>query len=575
MAPRTQSLPSRAGPGPVLLLGGGRGEATCGILYVASYLRRNGVEASVRLCDWDQSEEALTLTLKRLLERVRPAVVGISLKWYLHVHRALLQARIIKRLDPKVRVVLGGNSAALWWRELLLHECVDDVVMGDGELPFLALCRGDTDAPNRAHRGAGGVPEKVPFGYVQSEANADVYYSHFDELFLSQLDLSGFSGWIAPGKGCDQSCVYCGGRRAAQRLSFGRPTPFLRPHEAVRQDHRELRAHVWQYRYDFPGGSTEYLCDVWPGLDLKDQSTTYFLWGVPAKGLVAALSTTFRRAALVLDIGCFSQTQRAALMQGGILKPCPTDEALFATIDDCLRYPNLELEVSGIAGLPLATRASLDEEQRLMERVLAKGCKVSYQRLQSQPGALVTSHAERFGMVSEAVTFDDFLGYFAKRKPGGAIPMVRFADASFEKAVTKNCARLDALLADHAAAQEPPLTGATRLKAASVTREVPLGDWLGRHVVPKGVAQVPVTVLRSSIGAGLACAPSLDPRAFEDPMVQAGEAGSALLEGLEACARPTTLDAAARRVMTRLGCDEAAALEVLEHLLERRFLSRA
>jgi hypothetical protein len=48
-----QSLTNKAavgkGTGPVLLLGGGRGEATCGILYLAGFLRRNGVEAAVRL----------------------------------------------------------------------------------------------------------------------------------------------------------------------------------------------------------------------------------------------------------------------------------------------------------------------------------------------------------------------------------------------------------------------------------------------------------------------------------------------------------------------------------------------
>lgn len=573
-----QSLTKKAaagkGTGPVLLLGGGRGEATCGILYLAGFLRRNGVEAYVRLCDWDQNEEELTRSLKRLMTRVKPSVVGISLKWYLHVHRSLVIARAIKRIDPKVRVVLGGNSAALWWRELLLHDCIDDVVMGDGEVPFLALCRGDTDAPNRAHRGADGAPAKVPFGYVQTEASDDVFYSHFDDIFLSQLDLSGFSGWIAPGKGCDQSCVYCGGRRAAQRLSFGRPMPFLRPPESVRQDHRELGPRVWQYRYDFPGGSTEYLCNVWPGLDLSKQSTTYFLWGVPAPGLVASLSKTFHRAALVLDIGCFSQTQRLALMGASILKPCPTDEALFATIDDCLRYPNLELEVSGIAGLPMATPAALDEEQRLMEQVIAKGCKVSYQRLQSQPGALVTSHAERFGMVSESVTFDDFLGFFGKRKPGGAIPMVRFRDPALEKAVSRNCLKLDELVAAHLAAQEPALTGRTKLAASTVTRSVPLGQWLGQHVVPAKAANVPVTVLRSSNGAGMACAPTLDPRAFDDSMVQHGEAATAVLETLEACARPTTLDAATARLMKRLAVDEGSAHEVIDHLVSKHFISR-
>lgn len=556
------------------MLGAGRGEASCGILYIAGYLRRNGVEAYVRLCDWDQTEDELNRSLKQLMAHVKPAVVGISLKWYLHVHRALVIARALKRIDPKVRVVLGGNSAALWWKELLLHEAVDDIVMGDGEAPFLALCRGDAEAPNRAHRGADGVPVKVPFGYVQTEASADVHYSHFDDIFLSKLDQSGFSGWVAPGKGCDQSCVYCGGRRAAQRLQFGRPMPFLRPYHSVQEDHRAIRHAVWQYRYDFPGGSTEYLCDVWPGLDLKSQSTTYFLWGVPARGLVKALSQTFHKVALILDIGCFSQTQRLELMAGGILKPCPTDDALFAAIDDCLSYPNLELEVCGIAGLPMASAKAVDEEAKLVDKVMRRGCRVGYQRLQSQPGALVTSHAERFGMVSEAVTFDDFLTFFSKRKPGGAIPMVRFKDQGLEKVVTRACTKLDEVLAEHAAKQEHVLMARTKLRASTEFKQVSLGDWLGRYKVPAAVVAEPVTVLRSENGAGMACAPALSPKRFSDPMLQQGEEGAAVLTALDAFKKPGSIGSVMPKLKAALGVDDGAVFELVDHLVSKRFLTR-
>jgi hypothetical protein len=575
MAPSSKALLS-----PVLLLGAGRGEATCGLLYLGAYLRRNGVEASVRLCDWDQTDEELTRSLKQLLAFTRPRVVGLSLKWYLHLHRALVIARILRKLDPSLRIVLGGNTAALYWQQLLAHDCIDDIVLGDGEAPMLALCRGEEAPPNSARRGPGGLPVKMPFGYVQTQASDEVYYSHFKELFLSELDLSGFSGWVAPGKGCDQSCVYCGGRRAAQRLSFGRPNPFLRSHERVQQDHHELLSlpHVWQFRYDFPGGSSDYLCHVWPGLQLKRHSTTYFLWGVPDPALVRGLSEAFHRVALVLDIGCFSQTQRDALMGKSLLKPCPSDQALMAAIDDCLRYANVELEVCGIAGLPLGTPEALAEERALVERMLARGCKVGYQRLQSQPGALVTEHPERFGMVSEASTFEQFLSYFQKRTPAqrGQIPMVRYADKAMEKAVQRNCDRLDELLAQHAAKQEGVVTGSTRLKATvAASRETKLVDWLGAWRVPATVAQTKVTVLRSANGAGMACAPTLDARRFTDALVEDGEAGAVLLSTLEAFARPTPLDAGLSKLEAKLGLPPEASQEVVDHLLTKQFLSRA
>src|SRR5262249_38588100 len=151
-------------------------------------------------------------------------------------------------------------------------------------------------------------------------------------------------------------------------------------------------------RYDFAGGSADFLEKSWQGFDLKRHASTYFLWGVPPPTLIDALAQTFGRVYLVLDIGCFSQTQRQALMRLGLLKPSPTDAELFDAVTACRRHPNLKLEVCGIAGLPHTSDRALSEELPLVEALLAQGCDVGSQRLESQPGALVTQHADRFDM---------------------------------------------------------------------------------------------------------------------------------------------------------------------------------
>src|SRR5437868_1095631 len=170
---------------PVLLLGAGRGEATCGILYLASYLRRHGVEAYVQLDDDGETE----MRLEALMARVQPKLVGISLKWFHHLAGAHRLARAVRRIDPEARIVLGGNSASSWWRDLVQWDCADAVVLGDGEVPLLSLCRGDPAPPNVVTRASASAPA---LSYVQGETSRDVFYSHFDELFLSQLDLHSF-----------------------------------------------------------------------------------------------------------------------------------------------------------------------------------------------------------------------------------------------------------------------------------------------------------------------------------------------------------------------------------------------
>ncbi len=191
---------------------------------------------------------------------------------------------------------MGGNTASYWWRELRAFDCIDHIVLGDGELPLLALCQGDPSPPNCVTRAPDGTPRRLPLAYVQGAANSeDVYYSHFDDIFLSQQDRHAFSGWVAPGKGCGENCLYCGGARGNQKAAFGRAKPFLRSEESVRRDHQEIAPRTWQLRYDFSGSSAEFLQSTWAGVDLSRHSCTYFLWGVARMELIDALAQTFEQ----------------------------------------------------------------------------------------------------------------------------------------------------------------------------------------------------------------------------------------------------------------------------------------
>ncbi|KFA91334.1 B12-binding domain-containing radical SAM protein [Archangium violaceum] len=564
---------------PVLLVGAGTGEATCGILYLASYLRRAGIEAFVRLYDGDQTEEEVARSLEALVARVRPRLVGISLKWFHHVHRALLLARTLREIDPDIRIVVGGNTASYWWRELKELDCIDHIVLGDGERPLLALCQGEPSPPNCVTRAPDGTPRRLPLEYVQGATNSeDVYYSHFTDIFLSQQDRHAFSGWVAPGKGCGENCLYCGGARGNQKAAFGRAKPFLRSEESVRRDHQEIAPRTWQLRYDFSGSSAEFLQGTWAGVDLSRHSCMYFLWGVARMELIDALAGTFEHVHMVLDIGCFSEQQRQEQMRRGLLKPCATDQQLLEIIDHCRRHENLDVEVSGIAGLPFASAATLKEEVRLVERVIGLDCLVGYQRLEAQPGALATEHPARFGMTSEARTFTEFLEYFEQREPGDvSVPMLRFNDVALERAVQRTSEHVDGLARKHEEKKRRvAINGRTRLLNTSPsTLQFKLGEWLGAHQVPAKVAQEPVTVVRSVEGTRLACAPSVSPRKFSDPTLDQGEDGRILLAALSAFERPTTVASAVTQLGAKVRLDPHSAHEVIEHLVAGRFLQPA
>jgi hypothetical protein len=181
-------------------------------------------------------------------------------------------------------------------------------------------------------------------------------------------------------------------------------------------------------------------------------------------------------------------------------------------------------------------------------------------------------------MVSEARTFTEFLDYFERREPGDvSVPMIRFRDAELEAAVQRNSDRVDELAWRHRDTRRSiPIQGRTRLlNTAPSTQRFTLGDWLGSHRAPAKVAKEQVTVVRSVDGITLNCVPSVSPRRFSDPTLTQGEDGAILLAALATFERPTTVSSAVTQLGAKAKLDPNSAREVIDHLVDGRFLQPA
>nr|UXE46073.1 hypothetical protein Hi04_10k_c5591_00013 [uncultured bacterium] len=410
---------------PVLLLGAGTGLATSGLLYLASYLRQHGVEAYARPLDTAPSLAELERRTVALLERVRPRLVGISLKWFLHLHRGIHLARVVKAFDPDICVVLGGDTASHYYQELVQCDGVDAVVRGDGEAPLLALTR-DLTHPNVWRRGQRPAPlRSLGNLYAQRRDADDSSLEGLDSIFLCEADRYYVPPFVVGGKGCSQGCLYCGGARSAQQENFGRPRSFMRPIERVRADVVELMRRAYTLVYDF---SDHPLADpsvelerLWTGLDLSRSGILYYAWRVPPPKFVELLSRTHESVTLGLDFGCFSERQRRALGQAHALKPLPDDREFLELIELTANYSNVKVRVSGVAGLPGLTLADLEQEAALIERVLSfpQVEDVLWDLVHAQPGAPLLESLERFAMSSPVHDFGEFLEWSREHAPNG------------------------------------------------------------------------------------------------------------------------------------------------------------
>jgi len=109
-----------------------------GLLSIASYLKanaQNGHSIKVLDCISDAVDYA---QLKKYLWENKPDVAGISVNTFTLID-ALKTARLVKSLDSNIKTVMGGYHINIFPDETLVHDEVDFVILGEGEICFSAL----------------------------------------------------------------------------------------------------------------------------------------------------------------------------------------------------------------------------------------------------------------------------------------------------------------------------------------------------------------------------------------------------------------------------------------------------
>ena len=124
-----------------------------GLAYVAAYLQETtdykieildchieGIdtvkrEGSVKIVGLSEEE------IKDRIRRLHPDIVGVSAHGTpsTRVHHRI--TRIVKEIDPEIKVIFGGVHASIEWKRVLHDKNVDAVVIGEGEISFAEVCK--------------------------------------------------------------------------------------------------------------------------------------------------------------------------------------------------------------------------------------------------------------------------------------------------------------------------------------------------------------------------------------------------------------------------------------------------
>lgn len=223
----------------------GIGGIPMGILYIASYLRKEGISADIYDArtdfDFDLIRKykagnpfrfgATEDRIRHIISETRPKIIGISCMFLTRVNDALLLCDLIKEYQKDIYIVLGGASCSILKEELLMQsENVDAVVLGEGEEVFnefvSRLLQGDelSDVDSIIYRKHDQIISKHPFPAVVKDLQAmpepDYQLLEMEKYFqLLQLNLLPRISWIGnemnravsitTSRGCPYRCIFC------------------------------------------------------------------------------------------------------------------------------------------------------------------------------------------------------------------------------------------------------------------------------------------------------------------------------------------------------------------------------
>jgi radical SAM superfamily enzyme YgiQ (UPF0313 family) len=108
-----------------------------GLLYLAGTLEKNGFEVKVLDC-CIEGKDKIDLTI----ETLHPTIVGITCLTP-ERKKALEVAKNVKKLNPKIKIVLGGAHPTIMHKQILEnYPFIDYIVIGEGEMTLLELVQG-------------------------------------------------------------------------------------------------------------------------------------------------------------------------------------------------------------------------------------------------------------------------------------------------------------------------------------------------------------------------------------------------------------------------------------------------
>ncbi|MCK4778841.1 MAG: cobalamin-dependent protein, partial [Candidatus Lokiarchaeota archaeon] len=204
-----------------------------GVFAIADFLEKEGF--GVKIINYPL-EQYLNRNweLTNFLKNIDFDVCGIDLHWIHNAHGAIEVAKIVKKVNPNAKVILGGYSASYYHNQILkYYKAVDGIIRGEGEVPLLKYAQSVKknqsldSVPNLSYRDS---PKHIKVNSLTYTAKTldNLNFTNVSLLknakqyFECSRQMMGIAFNLPVGRGCPFNCPYCGGGQRAQEYISGR-----------------------------------------------------------------------------------------------------------------------------------------------------------------------------------------------------------------------------------------------------------------------------------------------------------------------------------------------------------------
>ncbi|HUV42938.1 MAG TPA: radical SAM protein [Patescibacteria group bacterium] len=185
-----------------------------GLLYLAAYLRQNN-HHQIKIID-SQVEELTYSQLKQKIKRSKPEIVGIT-TMTLTLIDVLKTVKLVKEVDKKIKVILGGPHVHIFPKETINLPGVDYLVLGEGEQAFndlinalekkekLEKIKGIVFKRNKKIINTGPRPFLMNLDQLPFPARDLVPYQQYSSLIAKRQPIT----TMITSRGCPFQCKFC------------------------------------------------------------------------------------------------------------------------------------------------------------------------------------------------------------------------------------------------------------------------------------------------------------------------------------------------------------------------------